>query len=1466
MFKEELLELSIEKLKNYSIVTEDDVIRAVQSICDENSEDYPINDNWWAELFQQLDFYKIKLGVRTELKENKSLQESVFANKLKIFLSRLWKQPAEQALIKQIYKFKDKVKGEEGKQYIKDLISSNKTTLSSECSQGFSDELNKLANEYLAEAKDLNKLFKKNTIKRLERLLVLQIERKWDVQKLSLMLSKLQEKRDGVFSPVITKDIERAKEAPKVNIQRAIIKLIIENLKEELTLIECKLLFSKKYLLEKTAKGFELDFRKALKGDYSNFISELGQWASDPKVSEFIKAGLKDGNSEDDRFTVEQVSIPVSKLIPTQNEIDFNKSLFHLVTNPGNVQVALQGKNIALGTVPLVVFNGKYIIDGHHRWSQIYCGNPNATMKCLNFKKEASPLDVLKSMQIAVVGVTGKLIIGKVDGKNLLNSRKNEVTGYIIQNLNEKTATVFRQLKKFKKPEEVAEYIWGNCEQMQKSNQPIPNAPERSVMPQTGDHLPQITKSLTKGFANTFAPFVKENTNNKKMKRSLKENRSSIQNVIDGWDDDEVKDAYRSLLGNSPDGMIDFEDDLDIDGQDMNDMFDPSDDEKRSYLVNYFIDDASSAEKVQWLGGLEEKVEPIKKPKPKTNPNSTPPEMGASDDVRHMTRSKDNLLLDEDGPTSAYDEGREFYGSKEDKDDMYHDDSEDLNPYDYNSDEYEDWKLGYSEARSEFEDGEFGLNESVEAKNNKEYYLVNADGETVKTYNSFDKEAIKKDIIAVLTEDSDELITLEAQGKDFNDTLGIYEVNPKSGRPSLVITKGNKTVYKPLKEARLSESLDNELNKWLSGGNNSPKEITNKIKTETGSDDFISSTTGSKESAQHGKVETEGEMEFNNPEVWKEFVKNNFKGTIKFEEEPQAFDDEVVIYATCGDRVVGEFQNGFGKLNFSTYDELEKSELEHKLEDTVFKGTKTLKEREERIYTVDNNTKTYSLPRKMFLAAFPNLAARYRVENPDTGEFNAEAWQKVKPFNVWRIVDEFDEDGVAKVKVQNMKSANWFYKFKKKWLLPVGHTLTEDTTTADIAVFDTPIIDKNYKANLVRRKNSFINFVQENCNTKGYNKKGKFDINSYLKSRPTWFKQKLIKEFNETESKRYAPKAMDYNPAFFDNKSYAAVESAKKIASDNINITDFFGGVVSVTPYSNGRKVGRTQTIDCGNSEQLKKVLLTYKSQYAIADTVVATDTDEKEVGIIKEAFDSFQDDWGQQPGDTFYEAKKGGRFKRAAKMLNQFNSDNVSAETYEKAFNKIEKIYDKELCEKLDSFVNSEEEVDETDLINLGITIQNRYGTEIEMVVNAIEDLNSYLGVYYDDEDEDEDYDENEPEDGYDDDDWDSLKEAEAVNEVEFTIDAVEVLGETVVFQYNYNGEEKELDANLSTFSDFLQGIDSEFENYSSVDKTGNEDYPKGFGKIHNFEEYWNDLPEDLQNDYATKFLVNKMGLSPKL
>lgn len=227
---------------------------------------------------------------------------------------------------------------------------------------------------------------------------------------------------------------------------------------------------------------------------YEQFVKELGKWADDPKLQSAILAGKKDGKLKDEKITFNKTEIPVYKLVPTQNEVDMDKSLAYVLsdksTEEGLRMVMESGKKPGSKPVtivaPIVVLNEKYVIDGHHRWSQVYAMNKNAVMVVYNIKNRETPQDMLKAVQLAVVSKAKELPVERVEGTNLFNVDEEKLKAYVEKTTADQTLESIQKItNKEVSREELGEYIWGNVQSMRKTSQPIKGAPDRSLMPQT---------------------------------------------------------------------------------------------------------------------------------------------------------------------------------------------------------------------------------------------------------------------------------------------------------------------------------------------------------------------------------------------------------------------------------------------------------------------------------------------------------------------------------------------------------------------------------------------------------------------------------------------------------------------------------------------------------------------------------------------------------------------------------------------------------------------------------------------------------------------------------------------------------------------------------------------------------------------------------------------------------------------
>jgi hypothetical protein len=234
---------------------------------------------------------------------------------------------------------------------------------------------------------------------------------------------------------------------------------------------------------EVMAKGGEIneqeELKKIIKEDYPKFIELLGENIKDVKFRKLV-VELAQKNA----VKYDVIDVECEKLIPTQNEISINNSLFYPLTIKKCTEQYFNGEKVPIkiqGNTLVTCDNGHYIIDGHHRWSQVYVINPKAKMVCTDFYQLKSPLMGLKATQLGISADLGYLPIQKVEDTNMLTASEETIKKYIREVITDECREVFTK-NGITDPEE---HIWKNVLLMKKHNMPIKNASKRDLMPQT---------------------------------------------------------------------------------------------------------------------------------------------------------------------------------------------------------------------------------------------------------------------------------------------------------------------------------------------------------------------------------------------------------------------------------------------------------------------------------------------------------------------------------------------------------------------------------------------------------------------------------------------------------------------------------------------------------------------------------------------------------------------------------------------------------------------------------------------------------------------------------------------------------------------------------------------------------------------------------------------------------------------
>jgi hypothetical protein len=258
-------------------------------------------------------------------------------------------------------------------------------------------------------------------------------------------------------------------------------------------------------------------------GSIEDYVATLQKYATDPKIAAVLQAGQTDNKGKaDERFSVAGASPKAKDLKPTQNEIGAVDSLLNILTDKfDSLGGFLNGS--ASFPDPIIIYNNEYVLDGHHRWSQVYAANPDATIPALNVTGRLDPEQILKVVHTAIAADAGqtKTIQADRSGGNLLTYTDQNVYDYVEKNLNDKARKVWAKYG-FASNDEIAQHIATNVRTMIAKSKPESWAPTRDSMPQPGksgsEEWGKLLKQGDVNFDQPAQPDVKES-----VKRRLKQ-------------------------------------------------------------------------------------------------------------------------------------------------------------------------------------------------------------------------------------------------------------------------------------------------------------------------------------------------------------------------------------------------------------------------------------------------------------------------------------------------------------------------------------------------------------------------------------------------------------------------------------------------------------------------------------------------------------------------------------------------------------------------------------------------------------------------------------------------------------------------------------------------------------------------------------------------------------------------------
>ena len=239
----------------------------------------------------------------------------------------------------------------------------------------------------------------------------------------------------------------------------------------------------------KSNKERKKELEKWLKHkNYKDYVSTLNDMLKDPKAKTLLEDGFG-GMLGDTNLTFSVQEITASSLMPTQCEIDLDKSIKYPLQNKNSLKNTFD-EPITIGK-PVVTFRKNYIIDGHHSWLQAMLLNPDGKLLCFNYDGDISPIQMLKAVQGTIAAVKAsqddkKLPSNKVTGPNIYDDKftKKDIKKYLDKTI---TGDILNDLLKYTDQDEVDElidFLTDRILEIKANNYPLEHAPKREDMPQ----------------------------------------------------------------------------------------------------------------------------------------------------------------------------------------------------------------------------------------------------------------------------------------------------------------------------------------------------------------------------------------------------------------------------------------------------------------------------------------------------------------------------------------------------------------------------------------------------------------------------------------------------------------------------------------------------------------------------------------------------------------------------------------------------------------------------------------------------------------------------------------------------------------------------------------------------------------------------------------------------------------------
>lgn len=245
----------------------------------------------------------------------------------------------------------------------------------------------------------------------------------------------------------------------------------------------------------KLSGDVEKDFQRVVdmlrKTSYENLGDALEKIVADPKLYTLLAEGFGEGDLANVEMSSQETSIPVTQLLPSQSEIGLDNSL----SFPLKQDCSYIFKNPVKIIAPIITYRKTFIVDGHHRWSQIYMINPSAKVAAINFNyKEQSPYRALRNFQGAIAVAHKEIPKSYSRVNNVYEMSESAIEDYIDENMQDVCWQSLVKQGVCDDRDGAIDMIMDNISQLVADNPPFANAPEREYMPQTNEKSVEIAR------------------------------------------------------------------------------------------------------------------------------------------------------------------------------------------------------------------------------------------------------------------------------------------------------------------------------------------------------------------------------------------------------------------------------------------------------------------------------------------------------------------------------------------------------------------------------------------------------------------------------------------------------------------------------------------------------------------------------------------------------------------------------------------------------------------------------------------------------------------------------------------------------------------------------------------------------------------------------------------------------------